>query len=216
MRTSHYFVLSSSSPTYTCTFGLPLPFPTLLHSVFSVPSMSVDAFPACGLGVSVATDRRCIKPRLTQPRTRPPRWLPCSISTPLLKRTGSSTHGHCSPTPASSHGHGSVSSQSYGSHGKAHGKPETRAWGAVLLFLGIPLGLDGVNPRARCTMRRSRATGYSTSTRATQDPRRLCGHSFPQLPPRPPIPHPPHTTRRTTGRTRTIPAARSVPRIDEP
>ncbi|KAJ7681589.1 hypothetical protein B0H17DRAFT_1205717 [Mycena rosella] len=54
---------------------------------FVVDAMFVDVFPACGLGVSVATAGRYINPRLTQPRTRPPRWLLCSISTPLLKRT---------------------------------------------------------------------------------------------------------------------------------
>ncbi|KAJ7886082.1 hypothetical protein B0H13DRAFT_2342995 [Mycena leptocephala] len=90
--------------------------------------MLVNAFPACGLGVSVATDGTLYKTELAH----------------RARRSLSSSHPH------SSSSHSSHSSQPKGKRKgeKGEGSREPRAWGhhSVLLSLGIWLGLDGVNP----------------------------------------------------------------------
>ncbi|KAJ7105379.1 hypothetical protein C8R44DRAFT_332382 [Mycena epipterygia] len=100
--------------------------------------MLVDAFPACGLGVPVATDGK-----LHQTKVHAASHSPAALVT--------LQHVH---SPASSHRHGSASSQahsssSHGANGKEgkDTKPDTCAWGdrPVLLLLGIQLGLGGVN-----------------------------------------------------------------------
>ncbi|KAJ6527519.1 peptidase family C54-domain-containing protein [Mycena capillaripes] len=88
----------------------------------------VDAFPACGLGVSVATDGT-----LFQTEVFAASHSPFSASSSAVSVSSSSSHGH-------GHGRGSSS---------GHSKPkESKCWGdrPVLLLLGIRLGLDGVNP----------------------------------------------------------------------
>jgi cysteine protease ATG4 len=98
--------------------------------------MLVDAFPACGLGVSVATDGT-----LYQTEVFAASHSPSSASA----QSGSSL----SATSVSSHGHGSSRGHGSSSHGHARGKDtKQQRWGdrPVLLLLGIRLGLDGVNP----------------------------------------------------------------------
>ncbi|KAJ7625161.1 hypothetical protein B0H17DRAFT_576185 [Mycena rosella] len=101
----------------------------------------VDAFPACGLGVSVATDGT-----LYQTEVFAASHSPASLVALHAVHAHSSTaHSHSSSaTPARSPG----SSAGHSAHSKGHGKPETKVWGdrAVPLLLGIRLGLDGVNP----------------------------------------------------------------------
>ncbi|KAJ7633993.1 peptidase family C54-domain-containing protein [Mycena rosella] len=101
----------------------------------------VDAFPACGLGVSVATDGT-----LYQTEVFAASHSPASLAALHAAHAHSSTaHSHSSSaTPARSPG----SSAGHSAHSKGHGKPETKVWGdrPVLLLLGIRLGLDGVNP----------------------------------------------------------------------
>ncbi|KAJ7433638.1 hypothetical protein B0H11DRAFT_757814 [Mycena galericulata] len=95
----------------------------------------VEAFPACGLGVSVATDGTLFQTEV----------FAASHSPGAL----AALHHVPAHSPSSSHGHGArSSSHGHGGHGKDGKKPETRAWGdrPVLLLLGIRLGLDGVNP----------------------------------------------------------------------
>ncbi|KAJ7852736.1 hypothetical protein B0H13DRAFT_2359355 [Mycena leptocephala] len=96
----------------------------------------VDAFPACGLGVSVATDAT-----LYQSEVFAASYSPAALH--------SQSHGNAR-SPASSAAHASLRRHSsYGEHGKPRGgKPETQAWGdrPVLVLLPIRLGLDGVNP----------------------------------------------------------------------
>ncbi|KAJ7189878.1 hypothetical protein GGX14DRAFT_701934 [Mycena pura] len=92
----------------------------------------VNGFPACGLGVCVATDSTLFQSEVFAASHSPDALLRARLVAP-------------------SRGHGASTS----SHRQAHGgkadeqaKPETRAWGdrPVLLLLGIRLGLDGVNP----------------------------------------------------------------------
>ncbi|KAJ7891666.1 peptidase family C54-domain-containing protein [Mycena olivaceomarginata] len=97
--------------------------------------MLVDAFPACGLGVSVATDGTLYQTEVFAASHSPSSASAQSGSS--LSATSVSSHGH-----GSSRGHGS-------SHGHARGKDtKQQRWGdrPVLLLLGIRLGLDGVNP----------------------------------------------------------------------
>ncbi|KAJ6491098.1 hypothetical protein C8R45DRAFT_1096623 [Mycena sanguinolenta] len=82
--------------------------------------MLVDAFPACGLGVAVATDGTLYQTEVFAASHSP--------SSPALLSAASSV--------SSVHGHGSSSSSHRGS---SSDRP-------VLLLLGIRLGLDGVNP----------------------------------------------------------------------
>ncbi|KAJ6628201.1 hypothetical protein B0H10DRAFT_1991741 [Mycena sp. CBHHK59/15] len=92
--------------------------------------MLVEAFPACGLGVSVATDGS-----LHQTEVFAASHSPAALT--ALHAVGSSSHG-----PASS-------SHSHHSHGRQpHAKPETQAWGdcPMLLLIGTRLGQEGVNP----------------------------------------------------------------------
>ncbi|KAJ7775899.1 hypothetical protein DFH07DRAFT_72723 [Mycena maculata] len=104
--------------------------------LFLLPAslMLVDVFPACGLGVSVATDRTLYQTEVHTVSDSPAALAAIQAS---------------AMSPVSCHGHASV--QSHFSHchkdGK-HDKSETCAWGnrPVLLLLGIRLGLDGVNP----------------------------------------------------------------------
>ncbi|KAJ6491180.1 hypothetical protein C8R45DRAFT_1213193 [Mycena sanguinolenta] len=99
--------------------------------------MLVDAFPACGLGVSVATDGTLYQTEVFAASHSP--------SSPALLSAASSV--------SSSHGHGSSSSHrgsssSHGGHANRKDKEKEKRWGdrPVLLLLGIRLGLDGVNP----------------------------------------------------------------------
>ncbi|KAF7368158.1 hypothetical protein MVEN_00134800 [Mycena venus] len=89
--------------------------------------MLVEAFPACGLGVSVATDGTLYQTEVFA-ASHSPAFAPSSSSAASV----SSSHGHSS----SSHGSGSKKGK------------ESKKWGdrPVLLLLGIRLGLDGVNP----------------------------------------------------------------------
>ncbi|KAJ7075202.1 peptidase family C54-domain-containing protein [Mycena belliarum] len=82
----------------------------------------VDAFPICGLGVSVGTDGT-----LYQNEVFAASHSPTARAALHAPRPSGSHNGH-------GHGH--------------HTKPETKAWGdrPVLLLLGMRLGLDGVNP----------------------------------------------------------------------
>ncbi|KAJ7442937.1 hypothetical protein B0H11DRAFT_2251214 [Mycena galericulata] len=120
----------------------------LLHLPF-VPLLSfyllmlVDAFPACGMGVSVATDGT-----LYETEVYAASHSPAALAALQHLNASTSAHGH-----GSSHGHSSHGHPSHGHGGKEArdgkgGKPETRAWGdrPVLVLLGIRLGLDGVNP----------------------------------------------------------------------
>ncbi|KAF7334848.1 Cysteine protease [Mycena sanguinolenta] len=99
--------------------------------------MLVDAFPTCGLGVSVATDGTLYRNE-------------------VLTASHSPSFGPIPPSAASSvsssHEHGSSSSHRHG-HGVGRSKDkETKGkekrWGdrPVLLLLRTPLGLGGVNP----------------------------------------------------------------------
>ncbi|KAJ7109010.1 hypothetical protein C8R43DRAFT_183653 [Mycena crocata] len=114
--------------------------------------MLVDAFPVCGLGVSVATDGTLYQTEVYAASHSPAALATLHVHSRASSGHGSSRgHGARSPgaasysshsTSASGHSHATSSS-----HGK-HSKPETKAWGdrPVLLLLGIRLGLDGVNP----------------------------------------------------------------------
>ncbi|KAJ7494901.1 peptidase family C54-domain-containing protein [Mycena latifolia] len=100
----------------------------------------VDAFPACGLGVSVATDGTLYQTEVFAASHSPAARAALHHSTGPASSHGHG-HGHARSPGSSAHGHGHASS----GH---HAKPETKAWGdrPVLLLLGIRLGLDGVNP----------------------------------------------------------------------
>ncbi|KAJ7027134.1 hypothetical protein C8F04DRAFT_1238275 [Mycena alexandri] len=110
----------------------------------------VDAFPICGLGVSVATDGTFYQTDVFAASHSPasPVFLGSS-STP----SSAHGHGHGSASSSSSHGHARSSAYSHGARRtekeKDGGKEEsTRRWGdrPVLLLLGIKLGIEGVNP----------------------------------------------------------------------
>jgi cysteine protease ATG4 len=91
--------------------------------------MFVDAFPVCGLGLSVATDRTLYQ-------------------TEVFVASHSPAPSASLAASVSSHGRGSSSSHGRGSS-SGHGKDkESKRWGdrPVLLLFGIRLGLDGVNP----------------------------------------------------------------------
>ncbi|KAJ6473340.1 hypothetical protein C8R47DRAFT_1324442 [Mycena vitilis] len=98
----------------------------------------VDAFPACGLGVSVATDGTLYQTEVYAASHSPHSAV--SSSAASVSSSGSHDHGK-----ASSHGHGRGSSSG---HSHAQQKARESKWGdrPVLLLLGIRLGLDGVNP----------------------------------------------------------------------
>ncbi|KAF8174976.1 peptidase family C54-domain-containing protein [Mycena galopus ATCC 62051] len=91
--------------------------------------MLVDSFPACGLGVSVATDGTLYQ-------------------TEVFVASHSPASSSSSAASVSSHGHGSSSSHARGSSSGHAKSKESKRWGdrPVLLLLGIRLGLDGVNP----------------------------------------------------------------------
>ncbi|KAF7325374.1 hypothetical protein MSAN_02514700 [Mycena sanguinolenta] len=97
--------------------------------------MLVDAFPPCGLGVSVATDGTLYQNEVFAASHSPSSFGPIPLS--------------AASSVSSSHGHGSSSSHRGSSRGKdKESKGKEKRWGdrPVLLLLGIRLGLDGVNP----------------------------------------------------------------------
>ncbi|KAJ7688559.1 hypothetical protein B0H17DRAFT_1332056 [Mycena rosella] len=112
-----------------------------VHRMAFAGKTLIDAFHACGLGVSVATDGT-----LYQTEVFAASHSPASVAGLHAAHAHSSTaHSHSSSaTPARSPG----SSAGHSTHSKGLGKPETKVWGdrPVLLLLGIRLGLDGVNP----------------------------------------------------------------------
>ncbi|KAJ6542257.1 hypothetical protein B0H10DRAFT_2448185 [Mycena sp. CBHHK59/15] len=92
---------------------------------FLTPPTLVDAFPAAGLGVSVATDGTLYQTEVFAASHSP-----------------AATAGLASASSPSVGGHSS------GGHGKSTNAKPGKRWGdrPVLLLLGIRLGLDGVNP----------------------------------------------------------------------
>ncbi|KAJ7082286.1 hypothetical protein B0H15DRAFT_952668 [Mycena belliarum] len=113
-----------------CFSLVPVPLSTIHHAparsrcllplfLLFLPTL-VDAFPVCGLDVSVATDGSLYQNEFF-----------AALHSPAARAALHSSHGQ----PRSSQGH-------------MHAKPETKAWGdhPVLLLLGIRLGRDGMNP----------------------------------------------------------------------
>ncbi|KAJ7232279.1 hypothetical protein C8J57DRAFT_176660 [Mycena rebaudengoi] len=112
----------------------------------------VDAFPACGLSVSITTDGTLYRPTCTLRLTRPSLHHPSNPTTRTVRsrrtpRTPARPRVPRHRTPHISHvSHAShPSTPSYASFKPA---ATTKRWGdrPVLLLLNIRLGLDGVNP----------------------------------------------------------------------
>ncbi|KAJ7495788.1 hypothetical protein B0H11DRAFT_2227312 [Mycena galericulata] len=106
--------------------------------------MLIDAFPSCGLDISIATDGM-----LYQTEVYAASHSPAALAALAAHPQHAPAHAHPASQLSSSSGH------SHGKHGKKGEKGgKARGWGdrPVLLLLGIQLGLDGVNPVYRETI----------------------------------------------------------------
>ncbi|KAJ6599654.1 hypothetical protein B0H10DRAFT_2196476 [Mycena sp. CBHHK59/15] len=110
----------------------------------------VDAFPDCGLGVSVSTDGTLYQTEVYAASHTP---APPALNTHTSHGSNASSASHGSYASSGSHA-SRPSSSSHGSypsmtshHSSASGPmATTKGWGDRPVLLGIRLGLDGVNP----------------------------------------------------------------------
>ncbi|KAJ7456401.1 peptidase family C54-domain-containing protein [Mycena galericulata] len=113
--------------------------------VSNAASMLIDAFPSCGLDISIATDGM-----LYQTEVYAASHSPAALAALAAHPQHAPAHAHLASQSSSS-----PSGHSHGKHGKKGEKGgKARGWGdrPVLLLLGIQLGLDGVNPVYRETI----------------------------------------------------------------